>query len=146
MLIRTRYNGRTRTPTSINTVSRTHQSFKDECDVNNIISSFNRTGYLVDPTIRATRIPSFGDFSAVPTFQEAQNAIREANELFASLPSYIRKRFSNNPGEMLAFLNDPANKAEAIKLGLINPDPIVSDVDVSRETTTTTTEDSKSED
>lgn len=118
MKIFTRYE-RTRFPTDILTPSRTHGEFKDECDVNNIINGFERNGYLVDPSLPITRTPSFGDFTVIPTFQEAQNALIEANDAFASLPSSIRKKFDNEPTALIAWLNDENNREEAIALGLI---------------------------
>ena len=119
MAIRSRYSERTRVPTIIDTPSRTHQEFKDECDVNNIVSNYAKTGFLVDPTTPVSRVPQFGDFTAIPSFQEAQNALIEAQDAFDALPSNVRKRFSNNPAELMSFLEDPANAEEAEKLGLV---------------------------
>jgi phage internal scaffolding protein len=47
----------------------------------------------------------------------------DAQYQFDQLPALIRDRFHNDPQEMLAFLNDPNNYDEAIKLGLVNPPP-----------------------
>ena len=37
-----------------------------------------------------------------------------------TLPADLRKRFSNDPGQLLSFLENEDNRAEAIKLGLVN--------------------------
>lgn len=68
-----------------------------------------------------TRTPMFGDFSTVPTsLQDAYNRILEAQAGFADLPSNVRARFGNDPMQLISFLNDPSNRAEAEKLGLVN--------------------------
>lgn len=100
--------------------SMTHQSFKDECDINVVVARCMRTGSLVDPLTGATRQPLYGDFtSSASDFQEAQNLLADANTRFASLPSGLRARFSNDPASLLSFLEDPSNRQEAVKLGLI---------------------------
>lgn len=63
--------------------------------------------------------PMQGDFSTEKDFLEVQDQIAQANQSFQAMPSSIRNRFGNNPGKLLNFLEDPANHAEAIKLGLM---------------------------
>lgn len=109
---------------------RTKQSFKDECDINTILSKFQRTGLL---EFVNERQPQYGDVSSID-FTEAMNIVVQANEMFADLPAIWRKRFNNDPVELLDFVNNPANRAEAITLGLIalpavvptrgTPDPV----------------------
>lgn len=71
-----------------------------------------------------TRVPIFGDFTDSPTsLQEAYNRILEAQSNFLELPSAVRERFANDPMRLLAFLQDPGNRAEAEKLGLVNVSP-----------------------
>ena len=93
------------------------QHFRDECDINNIMDRYARTGVLGDVT--ATRQPSFGDFSADFDYQIALNQLIDAQDMFASLPARLRDRFANDPSKLLAFVSDEANREEAIKLGLI---------------------------
>jgi len=97
---------------------RTKQSFLDECDVNFIMNKWKRTGELPPGNSRPAH---YGDFSEVDGYMQAQNSILEADQAFATLPSWLRNRFQNNPGELLAFLEDPDNQVEAEKLGLTNP-------------------------
>lgn len=109
-------------------ISKTDQSFKDECDVNKImekyksIENYNAVMALQNP---GRPKPQFGDFSSVPEFTAAQNVIAQASELFEALPSNIRDRFNNSPARFLEFMSDESNKDEAIKLGLCAPDPVV---------------------
>lgn len=101
--------------------SLTQQHFKDESDINMIIARYNRTGVLVDPSVPRSGSALFGDFSEIKDFQSAQNAICAAAEAFGELDSKIRRRFNNDPGQLISFLDDPANYDEGVKLGLFAP-------------------------
>lgn len=101
----------------------TKQSFRDECDINFIMNKWKRTGELPPESNKPLH---YGDFTNVDDYLTAQNRIIEADQAFLSLPSWMRKRFQNDPNELLRFLSDPANQAEAVKMGLANspePDP-----------------------
>lgn len=105
-------------------LSMTKQSFKDECDINNIIKRFDlqvatehlqlaiERGYFVD-------LPSDLDF------QEMQNQVAQARQAFEALSGAVRARFHNDPQEFLAFMQDPSKQQEAIDLGLatLKPEP-----------------------
>lgn len=100
--------------------SMTKQEFKRECDINNIMARYLKTG-IIDHVNKFQ-----GDYADLGTpcdFQTAQNILIEAEDAFASLPSKIRKRFDNNPGEFLAFVQDPGNEQEMRELGLLKPEP-----------------------
>mgnify|MGYP002599037608 CR=1 FL=1 len=97
--------------------SLTQQHFKDECDVNNILRKYESTGLV---THVANGTPSYGDFSSVLEFQQAQNILIEAQDAFDALPASLRKRFDNDPAVMLEFIENPDNREEAEKLGLLN--------------------------
>jgi len=101
--------------------SMTQQHFKDECDINAIIARHDTTGLWSNPVdLVKARQPLFDDFSVLPDFMDAQNFLNEAGDLFNALPSGIRRRFDNNPAELLEFLADPANASEAVALGLVS--------------------------
>lgn len=94
---------------------RTKQEFRDDCDINVTVARFLKTGQMPD----ARPAQQFGDFSTVTNFHDATQQVREAENEFATLPSAMRSRFNNNPGELLDFLDDPDNLEEAIELGII---------------------------
>lgn len=96
---------------------RTKQSFKDECDINRIMARFQKTGVLEH---LAQRPPQYLDCSAFD-FQVAMDIVAQSKALFAGLPSEVRDRFANDPGRFLAFMEDPANDSEAVKMGLRKP-------------------------
>jgi len=104
--------------------SRTKQAFKAECDINTVIARFLRTGQ-VDLAQRLE--PRYGDCTGLE-FQSAMLKVKEAQTLFSELPSAIRGRFRNEPAEFLTFIQDPNNRAEATKLGLlkkVSSDPVL---------------------
>lgn len=101
--------------------SMTQQHFRDECDIDHILKKYSETGFLVDP-LAQRRPAKWGDFSSVADYQSAMNKLTSVQEAFDALPSRLRDRFQNDPMQMLAFLEDPENKDEAVKLGLVSVD------------------------
>jgi len=96
------------------------QSFQAECDINNIMKKYQNTGVIEH--VQKTQ-GAYGDFSTHTDYHDSVNRVNAANEAFLQLPSKVRKAFDNNPGNMLAFLDDPANYDEAVRLGLVkSPD------------------------
>lgn len=93
---------------------RTRQAHRDECDVNNIVKRLEQTGFL--PEGRGPG--AFGDFTGLE-FQDMLTRVNAAQAAFDSLPAAIRTRFGNDPGELLDFMDDPSNREEAVKLGLV---------------------------
>lgn len=99
---------------------RTKQSFKAECDINNIMAKYQRTGVL---DFAAKREPQYGDCTGVE-FQAGMEMIARARGMFEELPSSVRARFENDPVEFLNFVQNPENRAEAKELGLLKPDAL----------------------
>jgi len=95
-------------------VSVTEQSHENACDINKIIARAEKTGLMPVSLDRG----SFGDFSNID-YEVMQVKIARANQAFMSLPVSIRNRFRNDVGELLAFVDDPVNLEEAVKLKLL---------------------------
>ena len=93
----------------------TKQSFKDECDINNILKKYETTGAL--PSLILEN-PQYGDYSDVPAYQDALNIVMKAEDQFSSLSAKLRSRFDNDPAKFLAFVEDPNNREEMHELGL----------------------------
>lgn len=109
-------------------VTRTKQEFAEECDINTIVRRFGLTGVLPENL----RVPTSGDFQDVDDFQTAMNAVVAARESFDTLPASIRSRFHNSPVELIAFLDDADNRAEAVKYGLIPRNATVEELEKAR--------------
>lgn len=116
---RTAYSKRVSVPFVNVGASRTKQSFRDECDINLIMKRYEATGVLQH---LARGAPQFVDATSLD-YQASMELVIAAREQFDALPAKVRERFRNDPGEMLAFVEDEANRAEAIKLGLV-PEPV----------------------
>lgn len=110
----TRYDFQRRPGVQFTGKSRTKQSFKDECDVNNILKKYKESG--IPP--REMGPGAFGDFSNVTDFQSALNAVAEAQETFASLPAHVRDFFGNDAVRFVSFSEDPKNVDKMVELGL----------------------------
>ncbi|WNK13608.1 MAG: internal scaffolding protein [Microvirus sp.] len=99
----------------------TQQQYKDECDINNILKRYEKTHLLPD-FIKEN--PQYGDFSEVPTYQEALDIIHVADTQFGLLDAKTRDRFSNNPAKFLEFVHNPDNIKEMVSMGLATlPEP-----------------------
>lgn len=109
--------------------SRTKQAMKAECDINGIMKQFERTGVI---THIAKRDAYFADVSVVPDFAQAVQVVRDAEQMFLSLPAKLRLEFDNDPAKYVAFCADPANAARMVELGLVDkpPEPVIQKVEV----------------
>lgn len=108
--------------------SLTKQSEAEACDVNKIMKKYERTGYLPpsgDPGY-------YADVSSVPDYQAALAIVERASVVFDSLPGEFRARMDNDPAKYLAWVGDPANRDEMVKLGMVDavPEPAVQKVEV----------------
>lgn len=92
------------------------QQFSKDCDVNEIMRKYAVTGELPQPNVA----PVYGDFSELGQYYETWNKIASANSAFHGLPKDIRRRFNNDPRELIQFMDNPDNRQAAESLGLIN--------------------------
>ncbi|AXH73798.1 MAG: internal scaffolding protein [Microviridae sp.] len=107
----------------------TKQSFKDECDINLLMSRYLATGEL--PNLNEAA-PQYLDVSAVE-FQKSMEFIAGANTLFQELPSAIRNRFQNDPAAFLDFCSHEKNRPELAAMGLLRdeiPSPIPTPIEI----------------
>lgn len=96
----------------------TQQGHKKECDINYIIKKYDKTGLIG----RIQKIEGvYGDVSGAD-FRKAQELVLNSKKLFNALPGNIKKRFNQSPEFLYEFMEDPGNREEAIKLGLIRGD------------------------
>lgn len=93
----------------------TQQHMKDECDINVLVDRFVVTGEV--PQLNMP--PLQGDFSEIPTYQEALNLMRAADLAFMALPAKIRNQFENDPGQFVEFCSQEANRPDLQRWGLL---------------------------
>ncbi len=100
--------------------SMTKQSFKKETDINFIMQRFQRTGAISHFNQHSAE---YG-YATSLDFAESMRVVTTGQEMFDALPSSIRNRFGNDPGLFLEFVQDDANAAEMVELGLVEgPEP-----------------------
>nr|QJB19432.1 MAG: internal scaffolding protein [Microvirus sp.]QJB19673.1 MAG: internal scaffolding protein [Microvirus sp.] len=110
--------------------SLTQQQFKDECDVNNILKKYQQTG-LLSHVVKTQG--NFGDFSSVEDYQTSLHKVMIAQDNFELLPSELRSKFNNDPSKLIGFINDPKNKEDCLKYGLILEQKIEPSIQVQME-------------
>lgn len=114
----TAYGPKTKCPMAFPSVGKTKQSFKDECDINVIMSRYMKTGVIDFVNKHQGR---YGDVTGLD-YQSAMQTISFAQSLFHELPSSVRTRFENDPAQFMDFVHDPSNEAEMHSLGLMKSD------------------------
>lgn len=98
--------------------SRVQQSEAAACDINKIMSRWQKTGVLEH--VRQTE-GTFGDFDIGGSYQDACNRVLDAEAQFLELPAGLRNQFNNDPAELLDYLAKPENQEEARAMGLLHP-------------------------
>jgi len=94
------------------------QAFASECDINNIMRKFEKSGLIEHLN---TYQGQYGNFVAFEDYHASLNKILAADEAFAGIPSSIRKNFDNDPGQFLEFAQNPENLDQMIEMGLAPP-------------------------
>lgn len=112
---RTAYSTPLRVSLDLSKNGKTKQSFKEECDINTILAKYKKTGVLDFVNENQAH---YGDVTGID-FRIAMIEVAKVTELFDQMPGSMRSRFQNDPAIFLEFIQDPENRPEAIKLGLI---------------------------
>lgn len=99
--------------------SMTKQSEAPACDINNLMSKYEKTGVIEHVRDNPGE---YVDLVAPESYHAAMNVVAEAASAFEALPSAVRKRFSNEPAAFLAFAEDPDNLDEMREMGLLPPE------------------------
>lgn len=98
----------------------TKQSFQAECNINEIMSKFDKTGLLEHLN---THQGDYGNFLGFEDYHTSVNRVIEANEAFMTIPAAVRAKFNNDPAKFMEFAQDHENLDELIEMGLANPRP-----------------------
>lgn len=102
--------------------SRTRQEFAEECDINVLMSKFERTGVINHFSPITPQYLDLGD--GVPDLQSALNVVKAAETAFMSLPATVRREFDNDAVKFVAFAEDKANLDKLREWGLAPPAPV----------------------
>lgn len=112
--LRSAYGPKARTGINITEPSLTKQSFTKECDINNILKKYQKTG-AVD---HVNKHEATYGYASSMDFTEAMETVAKGQTMFDQLPSSIRTKFENDPAKFLDFVQDEKNKEEMQELGL----------------------------
>lgn len=102
--------------------SLTRQEFAAECDINNLMAQFEKTGIL--PSNMNSSEPRYLDVSDVPDLQAAHAILQQATTSFMSLPATVRRDFDNDPIKFISFAENAENLPKMREWGLAPPPPI----------------------
>ena len=119
-MFRTRFTPRVPVRQNFEKPSRTQQQFKEECDINNILARYQKTGTIAH---LMKSEPQYGDFSSMPDYLEAMQLVEVAHEQFMALPAKLRDQLQNDPARFLDWVNDDANLDQMVDLGLAKRNP-----------------------
>lgn len=96
---------------------RTKQQFKDECDINKIMSRFQMTNTIDWLNQNPAQYIDCTGFD----YDEAMRTVAAANSLFQSMPSNLRSQFDNDPRKFVEFVENPQNRSRLEEMGLARP-------------------------
>lgn len=94
---------------------KTEQAHKKQCDINYILRDYYANGMIKHAKTYEGR---YDDIS-VESFQDAMFKVKQAEQMFADLPSNLRKEFGQDPASFLAFVQDPANGPRMREMGIL---------------------------
>lgn len=96
--------------------SKTRQEYKDECDINFMMETYQKAGGLLPPP---NRVGEYFDFTNVPTdLAGVLNVMEEAGKAFATLDPRVRFEFKNDPRQFVDFASNPENLPQLVTWGL----------------------------
>lgn len=97
--------------------SKTDPIFAEDLKIQNMIKRYDTDGYLST----VDRHANYTDFSDITDLHGAMEKVKNAQEDFQKVPSYIRERFDNDPKLFYEFAINPDNYDELAEYGLANP-------------------------
>lgn len=114
---------RNRFSTQNNQKSVTNQKWKKTSDIKHIVKK-NRIARLnqINPNLVETRTEAIAVFDTAESYHDKMNQCVNAQNVFKQLPAELQKKFAFDVANMIDFMQDPQNKQECEKLGLLPRD------------------------
>lgn len=122
---KTLYNPRERVLTPVGDRSLTVQSAAAECDINNILAQYRRTGIVTHVTQARA---SYEDLPDAVDYQQSMNVLMEAQSAFSGLPAKVRDHYGNDPLRLLQALQDPSQHEQLREFGILRALPAAASV------------------
>lgn len=95
--------------------SMTDESMARDTDVNYIMEKYMKGEHV--QFINEGR-GHYIDLTEFPDFDKAMEIVGKAKSAFQLLPPQLREKFNQDPHQLVNYLQDPKNDAEAVELGL----------------------------
>lgn len=118
---------RVQQPTTPQRESRVQQHHKDNTDLNLLMAKHTKPGGpgqmgmpLNSGPINPHRIPQYMELPS-ESYHDMLNKVTDVQNWFRTFHPRLRGRFRNDPYQLLRFIDDPNNRPEAIRLGLVLP-------------------------
>ncbi|QCQ84646.1 internal scaffolding protein [Blackfly microvirus SF02] len=99
----------------------TRQEFRDECDINVLMATYERNGMPPPPSAGTAQ---FLDVSDVPDLPRAIALMEAAEAAFMTLPAKVRREFDNSAVSFVEYAGDPSNLSQMREWGLAPPAPV----------------------
>lgn len=99
--------------------SLTDESFKQECDIDFIISNFVQRG--IEPPEHQVQ---YGKQFTSADFEKSLATITECKSAFECLPAIEKEKFNNSVTNFLDFVSNPANLKVSYEKGYIDPQSV----------------------
>ena len=100
------------------TPSLTRQEFAEDCDINALMSRYEKTGVISHVNKRE---PMYLDLTEVPDLQQAMQLLADAETAFMSLPARVRAEFDNDAMKFVEYAQNPDNVEQMRAWGLAEP-------------------------
>lgn len=114
--IQSLYHPHPRVLTPVGERSMTIQSAAAECDINNILSQYRRTG-IVNHVTQARA--SYEDLPDAVDYQASMHLLMDAQAAFAGLPAKVRDHYANDPLRLLQAIQDPQQLDQLRDFGIL---------------------------
>lgn len=102
--------------------SMTRQEMADECDINNIMKRYERTGMVPG---NPNSLPQYLDLTVMPDdLMTAMNQMIDAENAFMSLPAVTRREFDNDAMRFVEYASNPENVERLREWGLAAPEKV----------------------
>ena len=98
----------------------TRQEFKDECDINVLMATYEKTGML--PAFNP-KSPDYLDVSEIPDLRESMEVVKRAEAAFMTLPAKVRQEFDNSAAAFVDWMNSDPDRDKLKEWGLLTPEP-----------------------
>lgn len=104
-----------------NLPSLTRQEFAEDCDINILMSRYEKTG-VINHFNNST--PQYLDITDLPDLQGSLTILADAKTAFMRLPAVTRREFDNDPVKFVEFAGDAKNLDKLREWGLAAPLPV----------------------